>query len=102
MIAVVPIVGQGTASDPKRPKHAPWPASQDANGIVAFYNEPSDDGRFALVELVAYNRSALLPILKDTTITVFEKGRVSKTTIETALKPYRKDFNLDTFGMVMP
>ena len=91
--------------DPKnetRKLEKPWPVSQDHSGILAYYHEPSDDGRFALVEYVAYNRSALQAILNDTSITVFIKGVASKSTIETALKQYRKDFDLDKFGVVMP
>ena len=102
VIAVVPFVGQGTPADPKRPEYAPWPVSQDHSGILAYYHEPSDDGRFALVEYVAYNRSALQAILNDTSIAVFIKGVASKSAIETALKQYRKDFDLDKFGVVMP
>jgi len=102
VIAVVPFVGQGTASDPKRPEYAPWPISQDRDGIVACYHIPSDDGTLALVEYVAYNRAAFKALLSDSSITVFEKGVTSKKTIETALKRFRKDFDLDQFGVVMP
>lgn len=62
---------------------------------------PTDDGKSAVVEFVAKNREALLPVLNDTTIKAFEKGRVAKVEIESNVKQVRKDFSLDTFGMVM-
>ena len=102
VIAVVPLVGQGTAADPKRPQYAPWPASQDPNGIIAFFFVPTDDGKSAVVEFVARNRAALLPVLNDKSVKVFEKGRSSRNEIEPVLKQFRKDFDLDKYGMVMP
>jgi hypothetical protein len=102
VIAVVSFTGKGVPSDPKWPQYAPWPPSQDPIGILAFAYLPSDDGRFALVEFVARNRSAFQALFNDNPITVFEKGRVGKAGTESALKPFRKDFNLNTFGMVMP
>ena len=102
VICVVPLVGKGTAADPKRPEYAPWPVSPDPNGIIAFSFVPTDDGKSAIAEFVARNRTALLPILNDKSVTSFEKGRVSKSAIESALKQFRKDFDLDKYGMVMP
>ena len=99
---MVGFVGKGTPSDPRRPQYAPWPPSQDPSGIIAFSYVLSDDGKFALVELVARDRSAFQPLFNDKTITLFEKGRADKAQIESALKLYRKDFSLDTFGTVMP
>ncbi len=102
VIAVVPLTGGGTASDPKRPKYAPWPVSQNMDGIIGFVFEPTDDGKSAVVEFVAQNRAAFSPLLADKTIQVFQKGAVSKAAIETAIKQVRKDFSLESFGMVMP
>jgi len=102
VICVVPMVGKGTTDDPKRPKYAPWPATQDPNGITGFFFQPSDDGSLAIVEFVSRNRTALAQILADKTIKSFEEARVSKSSIETAVKTYRKDFDLSKFRMVMP
>ena len=102
VIGVVPLTGSGTAADPKRPKYAPWPVSQDPNGIIGFSFEPTDDGKSAVVEFVAQNKAAFSVLLADRTIEVFQKGFASKTVIETAIKQVRRDFSLDTFGMVMP
>ena len=102
VICVVPIVGKGTTDDPRRPQYAPWPNSQDPNGITGFFFQPSDDGKFAVAEFVSRNRLALQPILNDKSIKVFEEGRQSKASIESAIRPFRKDFDLTKFGMVMP
>lgn len=104
VICVVPMVGSGTAADPKRPEYAPWPpiSNPSRSTIVAYSMKLSDDGRLALVEFVAWQRSAFQAIFNDKTVTVFEKSKDSKSTIETALKKYRKDFDLEKFGTVMP
>src|SRR5436190_262087 len=38
IVAVVPIVGKGTPTDPKRPQYAPWPPSPNPprNAIIAY------------------------------------------------------------------
>jgi hypothetical protein len=99
VIAAVPIVGAGTPKDPKRPQYAPWPPSrgQARTDIISYRFEPSDDGRFALVEFVARDRKAFDAILKDKTIKVFEKGKDKKEDIEKELKKFKKDFDLDKF-----
>jgi hypothetical protein len=103
VICVVPLVGTGSsAADPKRPQYAPLPGASDPNGILAFYFEPSDDGKSAVVEFVGRDRNAFLALLADRTITLFEKGRATKAQIESALRRVRKDFDLDRFGVVMP
>jgi hypothetical protein len=113
VICVTPLTGAGSATDPFRPKYAPWPmpsqtpvaltpAKQRQTGIIAFSFVPSDDGRLAIAEFVAFDRSAFQPIFNDASITVFERGRVSNAVIQTALQKHRKDFNLERFGTVMP
>ena len=102
VICVVPLTGSGTPADPRRPKYAPWPPSQDPNGIIAFTFQLSDDGQSAVVEFVARNRAAFQPIFNDKSVVVFEKGRSVKGDVETALHQHRKDFDMDKFGVVMP
>jgi hypothetical protein len=102
VICVVPLVGTGTAADPKRPQYAPWPASQNSKGIIAFYFEPTDDGKSAVAEFVAQDGAALLPLLNDKSIQAFEKGTAPQATVEAAIQQVRKDFSLEAFGMVMP
>jgi hypothetical protein len=80
----------------------PNPVTQSQGSIIAFSFVLSDDGQSAIVEFVAKSRSAFTPIFNDSSIQTFEKGTVSKATIEAALQKYRKNFSLDQFGMVMP
>lgn len=54
------------------------------------------------MEFVAQDRAAFQAIFNDKSITVFEKGKDKKDDIEAAIRKYRKDFNLDLFGVVMP
>jgi hypothetical protein len=102
VICVVPVIGSGTAADPKRPEYAPAPGSLSPDGIIAFTQVPTDNGKFAIVEFVARKRSALQAILDDTTITTYEKGTQSASAIETALQPLKKGFSLVQFEVVMP
>jgi len=106
IIALVPMVGNGTMEDPKRPMFAPRPGEVDAGsrtGIVAFHFIPSDDGTMAIVELVARDKAAFAPILASTVsgVLVFQRGQAGRAAIVAALKKYRKDFDLDTFGEVV-
>jgi hypothetical protein len=89
-------------ADPRRPQYAPLPGAAEPDGIVAFYFEPTDDGKSAVVEFVGRNRDAFRAILADRSITVFEKGRVPAAQIETAIRRVRKDFDVAKFGVVMP
>jgi len=103
VIACVPIVGTGSSqNDPHRPLYAPAPGSALPDGIVAFTQVPTDDGKFAIVEFVAKSRKALQTILADATITTFEKGTVSASAIETALRARKADFDIVKFEVVMP
>ena len=102
VIAVVPMIGSGTAADPRRPEYAPAPGNSSPDGIIGFTQVPSDDGKFAIVEFVARTRKALLPILSDTTTTTYEKGSQSGSAIEGALQAVKKGFSLVQFEVVMP
>ena len=107
IICVVPMIGTGAPDDPKRPQYAPWPPpsatqARSRGTILAFTQQLSDDGKSAIVELVASDRSAFQAILNDKQIKVFVKGTDKKDDIEKELKRYKKDFDLDKFGVVMP
>lgn len=102
VIAIVPMQGAGTTADPIRPKHVP--ASQAAPsraGIIAFMFVPSDDGKYAIAEFVAVDRAPLTEVLADRTpgVLAFEKGVAKSAAIESAIRPFRKDFSLDNFGV---
>jgi hypothetical protein len=62
----------------------------------------SDDGKMAIVHMVAVDRHAFEAILADkrAEIRVFEIGKDSREDIETELKKYKKDFNLDSLRVL--
>ena len=105
IIAIVPMVGTGTAADPKRPMYAPAARTSPtaaASGIIAYSFQVSDDGRYALAEFVARDRAAFAAILADQQVKAFTKGKDKKDDIEKELKKYKKDFDLEKFGLVVP
>jgi len=104
IVTVVPMIGKGTSADPRRPQYAPWPPNPAGTrtGIIAFNHQVSDDGKSALVEFIARDRSAFATILADKSLKVFEKGKDKKDDIEKEFKKYKKDFDLAKFGMVHP
>ncbi len=105
LICVVPMVGSGTAQDPRRPLYAPVRgATLAGEGIIGYAAQISDDGKSAVVEFVARDRSAFEQILNENRadVKVFVKGRAKKADIERELRQYKKDFNLDTFGVAVP
>ena len=103
VIAVVPLVGSGTPQDPIRGKYVPTAqtAGLPGTGIIAFTMEPSDNGKYAIVELVALQRGALAQALADDEpgVLVFEKGVAKPADVEAAIRPFRKDFSLQNFGV---
>src|SRR5437016_932515 len=66
-MCIVPMVGSGSPADSRRPAYVPLPAAPGAptspNGIIGFSYQMSDDGQFALLELVARDRSAFNAVL---------------------------------------
>jgi len=110
IMVVVLLVGKGTPDDPKRPMYAPAPRASTTlpgvaavnpaarTGIIAFTHVLSDDGKFALCEFVARDRSAFNAILADPTAKSFVKGVHSRADAETEFKKYKKDFDIDKFG----
>jgi hypothetical protein len=105
VVAVVPHVGTGTATDPKKPKYAlgaRTSANQPITGIIGFAQQISDDGRYAIVEYVARDLASVQQILNDKSIKAFIKGKDKRGDIELELRKFKKDFNLDRFGVVMP
>ena len=102
LICIVPMVGAGTYSDPKRPLYAPKPeeVSRDGEGITSFRFEISDDGKTALVELVARTPEAFKTIVAERRpdVRIFRKGLTTKLEIEEAFKAHKKDFNADAFA----
>jgi len=110
--AIVPIVGAGTVTDPKRPMFAPAQGvrSEPADnaiaasrtprtGIIGYHAEISDDGKSAIVEFIAPSLNDFKEILatSDSRIQVFRRGVQGKEVIEAAFKAQKKDFAFDRF-----
>ncbi len=108
IIAVVPMIGAGTLQDPRRPQFAPPPRSgrvaPSPNGITAYSYQLTDDGKRAIVEFVALNRTAFRAIMADNSgnVKFFEKGKVSRSQLLTELQKHKKDVNLDHLGARIP
>lgn len=108
ILCVVPMVGSGSAEDPKRPMFVPKPpdpalegpgAVTAQPGILAFQYQLSDDGNYALVEFVGIDRKALAEILdsKDTRVKVFEPDKAKRDDIEKEFKKFKRNFSLDKY-----
>jgi|SRR5579859_3898980 len=109
VLCVVPMIGTGTAADPIRPMFVPAPPDPSkvpnavvANtppGILAFQYQLSDDGNYALVELVGADRKALAEVFNstDARVKVFELAKAKKTDIDTEFQKYKKTFSLDKY-----
>lgn len=67
IMVVLPMVGVGAWNDPRRPLFAPTAAAggPKAAGIIGFSYQLSDDGLFAITEIVGKNRLAFQPIFSD-------------------------------------
>jgi hypothetical protein len=100
LLCVVPMIGSGAFDDPRRPDYVPLSPDPEGNGIIAFSQTESDDGQYALVELVARDRSAFAAILADKrpNVKVFVKGKDKKQDIEREFRKYKKDLDLDRFA----
>ncbi|MEZ5356824.1 MAG: hypothetical protein R2762_29655, partial [Bryobacteraceae bacterium] len=96
LIAVVPMIGSGTYEDPKRPLLTPASVKAD-DGILAYSYELSDDGKSAIVEIVARDRKALQPILNAgrADVKAFLKGRDKLEDVEREVRKVKKDFAVE-------
>jgi hypothetical protein len=95
VIAIVPIVGAGTARDPKRPMFSDLP------GLVGFTAELSDDGRHALVEFAVKERSRLDAILVSGQ-RLARKDSAEKAALLEEFKQYKRTFRPERFGVAIP
>jgi hypothetical protein len=109
IFVVLPLIGTGTVEDPIRPSVIPSPQSASPTAlsvapagsqsrILAYTWVPSDDGKFALTEIVMRDRSAFSGIQALPGVRAFIKGVNARADIETEFKVYKKDFDLTKFG----
>lgn len=98
--AIVPMVGTGTARDPRRPLFAPVRGSEGVNGITGFTYHLSDDGRVALVEFVAKTPERLAAIVSSgrADVVVFERGKATLADVEREFRKYKASFDSGKIG----
>lgn len=105
--AVVPLIGNGTRDDPRRPMFVPSRGEQadraktgDRSGVIGFSMQVSDDGKFALVEFVGATPADLQHIVnsKAPGVKAFERGVAKKEDIEAEFKKYKAGFTLSSLS----
>jgi hypothetical protein len=101
LICLVHLTGTGTLTDPIRPEFVPDEEERGRlgrAGIIAWGFQVTDDGKMAIVHLVSPDRRAFARILADQRpeIRVFELGKHDRSVIETEMRKYKRDFDLDT------
>lgn len=92
------VQGDGTAPV----SAAPAAGGAAGRGIIAWSFTPTDDGKMAIIHVVAVDRNALAPMLADkrSEVRVFEIGVDKPEAIEKEMKKYKKDFTLDSLQVV--
>jgi hypothetical protein len=111
--AIVPMTGSGTWDDPKRPMFAPVPQQMtpgSRTGIIAYNHVESDDGNFALIEIVAATRPQLALVtaqmntqLATTTgFQLFDRSTTPAATVQAAFQLLKKNFDITLFQVVVP
>ncbi|MEZ5404507.1 MAG: hypothetical protein R2729_32815 [Bryobacteraceae bacterium] len=100
-LLVVPMTGAGTNENPRRPLLMPGRGEELPAGIVSIRYEESDDGKFALVEVVARDRKSLEAALQSVSgrpdVRRFDKGVSRKEDIEAEFRGKKRGFDLDRF-----
>jgi hypothetical protein len=105
LIAIVPMIGTGSAEDPRRPMFTPSKGVEgNRKGLIGFSYQLSDDENYALVEFVGMSRAAFREILAEfkNGMRIFERGKFRKDDLAAAWSAYKKDFNLETPGVNLP
>ncbi|MGH9665776.1 MAG: hypothetical protein ACRD9L_15225, partial [Bryobacteraceae bacterium] len=108
LLAIVPVVGKGTLTDPKRPMFAPPPFAMPAakrTGILAYHYVLSDDGNSALVEFVAVNRSVFQSVFagaRPDSVKTFAPSSATPAQVEAEFQKLHKGFRFDQFILRLP
>ena len=101
LIALVPLTGSGTKSDPIRPQYVPNVGDAPSrDGIIAWSSQLTDDGKKAIIHLAAANQNAFDAILADPNVRAFELGKAEPAAIVTMLQQYRQNFTLNSLQVV--
>ena len=92
-----PVTGTGVTAPPVG--SVPGGPSYPQNLILGYTWVPSDDGKFALTEIVMRDRSAFASIAAVPGVpAAFVKGVNKLADIQTAFQQYKKDFDPTKFG----
>jgi hypothetical protein len=81
----------------------PLPAEKRAVGdqpeILGYTMQRSDDGKSALVEFVGKTPQSLAFITQSKApgVKAFERGKATKTEVETEFRKHKREFDLDSF-----
>lgn len=87
--AIVPLTGAG-------PLLVPPTVGVGRDQILSWSWEPSDDGKFAIMEFVARDKAALKPILANKQVVkAFERRKHGKDEVERELKKFKVKFSMD-------
>jgi hypothetical protein len=103
LICLVHLTGSGKNGDAMRPEFVPGPADAPSRaGIIAWSMLPTDDGKMAIIHVVAVDRHAFDTIFADKRpeIKVFELGVDSREKIEDFLQAHKAGFSLDSLQVV--
>jgi hypothetical protein len=111
--AIVPMIGSGTWNDPIRPMFAPLPQQTSAGsrtGVIAYNQVQSDNGNFALVEIVAATpqQLALITAQMNTQLSaatgfqLFNRSTTSAATVQSAFQLLKKNFDITQYRVVVP
>jgi len=89
---------QAAASGSAGQPTAPAPMASRP-GVLGWAMQVTDDGKMAIVQMVAADHHAFDSILADTRpeILVYEIGKADPATIQAALQKYKANFNLSSF-----
>ena len=101
--AVVPMIGSGSAADPRRPMFVPAPgqAASGHSGVIGYQMLLSDDKKSALVEFVGASPKELRHIAGSTApgVKAFERGKASQALIQAEFRRFRADFSVNMFNV---
>ncbi|WP_321477286.1 hypothetical protein [uncultured Paludibaculum sp.] len=110
VVAIVPLIGAGTADDPRRPKFVPGPKEKDKGDALNFRFTLSDDGQWAIVAFstshpTAENLKLLDDIEGDKESGGFaaDAAKARKSDLESEIRKKKKDFDFDELmGLAEP
>jgi hypothetical protein len=103
LICLVHFTGSGHKGDSMRPEYVPAPTDAPSRaGIIAWSMLPTDDGKMAIIHVVAVDRHAFDAIFADKRpeVKVFEVGVDSRKAIETFMQAHKAGFTLDSLRVV--